>query len=119
MILDALTPTYQPAPPVTGTPASTSQQGAVNSDPKTSLPKPPTGPGSVPPDQRDPQRVASPGAKADKLAGQGGACANCGAQVKAGEGIGHHPVRHADGGRTKDVVIVCKECHKDLHSGSN
>jgi hypothetical protein len=33
IILDALTPTYQPAPPVTGTPASTSQQGAVDTSP--------------------------------------------------------------------------------------
>jgi RHS repeat-associated protein len=101
-----------------GAPASTSQEGSVSNDPITSLPKAPTGPGSVPPDQRDPQRLATPGEKADKLAGQQGACANCGAQIKPGEGIGHHPVRHADGGRTKDVVVVCRECHKDLHSSS-
>jgi hypothetical protein len=83
-----------------------------------SLPKPPTGPGSVAPDQRDPQRLATPKQKAEKLAGQGGACANCGGKVKAGEGVGHHPVRHADGGKTKDVVIVCKPCHDDLHSSN-
>ncbi|MBS1813675.1 MAG: RHS repeat-associated core domain-containing protein [Acidobacteria bacterium] len=75
-----------------------------------------TGPGSVPPSERAPQRTATPAEKAQKLSEQGGKCANCEKSVKNGEGIGHHyPDRHADGG--KEIVVVCKECHTDLHSG--
>ena len=77
-----------------------------------------TGKGSVPPEQRAPQRTATPKQKADKLAEQGGNCANCGEPPADGKGIGHHyPDRHADGG--KDIVNVCDGCHKELHSGSN
>jgi RHS repeat-associated protein len=76
-----------------------------------------TGPGSVPPGERAPQRTATPAEKSQKLAEQGGKCANCETPVKDGEGIGHHyPDRYADGG--KDIVVVCKGCHHELHSGS-
>jgi RHS repeat-associated protein len=82
------------------------------------LAKSATGKGSVPPGERDPQRVSTPSQKSAKLAEQGGKCANCEGHVKDGDGIGHHyPDRHADGG--KDTVVVCKDCHKELHSGSN
>jgi RHS repeat-associated protein len=83
------------------------QMGALDKSPK--------GPGTVPKDQRAPQRVATPGQKEDMRANQGGTCANCGQSVKEGEGIGHHyPERHADGG--KDMVLVCKDCHvNELH----
>lgn len=85
------------------------------------LSKPASGKGSVPPDQRDPQRVATPKQKQEQLKQQNGNCANCGEKVGDGEGIGHHEERHADGGRTTvgpdgNVKVVCDPCHKDLHS---
>jgi RHS repeat-associated protein len=85
------------------------------------LPKPPTGKGSVPADQRDPKRTSTAGEKSQKLSEQGGKCANCEKPVKDGDGIGHHVDRHADGGKTdsNNVPVVCKDCHKELHSGSN
>jgi RHS repeat-associated protein len=85
---------------------------------QSGLPKPGAGKGSVPPDQRDPKRVSTSSEKDKQLAKQGGKCANCGEPVKPGEGIGHHVERHADGGKTDsaNVPVVCKDCHKDLHS---
>lgn len=81
------------------------------------LAKSPTGPGSVPKGQRATQRTASSAEKSQKLSEQGGKCANCEGPVKNGEGIGHHyPDRHADG--SKDIVVVCKDCHTELHLSS-
>jgi RHS repeat-associated protein len=81
---------------------------------RDTLPKPPRGPGTVPPSQRDPRRVATPAMKAAILARQDGKCANCGHPIDAG--IGHHVTRHADGGKLKDIVVVCDPCHTRLHS---
>jgi hypothetical protein len=99
--------------------ASSGQQStAAQPSSSGNLAKSPTGPGSVPPDQRDPKRTATKSEKTQKLGEQGGKCAHCDKPVKDGDARAHHyPDRHADGG--KDTVIVCKDCHKDLHSGSN
>jgi RHS repeat-associated protein len=83
------------------------------------LPKPPTGAGSVPPQDRDPQRNFSPKQREAKRDAQGGTCANgCGTAIDATNSRGHHIVRHADGGKTTDEnhAEVCVDCHKELHS---
>jgi len=79
------------------------------------LPRPPTGRGSVAPNQRDPVRRFSKAATANKLAAQGGKCANCGKPTVKADG--HHIVRHADGGLTNDGnhAAVCDDCHKEIH----
>jgi RHS repeat-associated protein len=100
-----------------GTPGSTSQEGVVNTDPKASLPKSATGPGTVPKDQRDPHRAASDREKAEMRQEQKGNCAHCDKPMGDEKGIGHHtPVRHADGG--KGMKLVHEKCHKSLHSCS-
>ncbi len=83
------------------------------------LDKSPTGKGSVPPNQRDPKRTLTPKEISEKLAEQGGKCANCGKEIGKGEGRAHHyPERHADGARTTKETnkIVCDDCHKELHT---
>jgi len=112
----------QYAPATANNAMGSSPSGQTNSptgpDQGGNLPKPPTGKDSVPPDQRDPKRVSTAAEKDKQLAKQDGKCANCGEPVKPGEGIGHHVERHADGGKTDstNVPVVCKDCHKDLHS---
>ena len=86
------------------------------------LPKLPTGAGSVPPSQRDPQRRFSPREKAEQLRAQGGKCAGCQKPVGPGEGISHHATRrHADGGKTvrSNHAVVCPDCHQKIHSGKS
>jgi RHS repeat-associated protein len=81
-------------------------------------PDPATGPGTVPPDQRDKKRTWTGAENDRKLDQQKGRCANCGKKLKPGEGIGHHIQRHADGGKTDDPnhAVVCTDCHvNDLH----
>jgi RHS repeat-associated protein len=74
----------------------------------------PTGPGSIPKSQRDPQRVPSANQKKAELNQQGGKCANCDKNIKVDESRSHHyPKRHSDGG--SKTVQVCQACHKDLH----
>jgi RHS repeat-associated protein len=85
---------------------------------KGTLPKPPTGPGSVPKDERDPQRYFDQDAREQKRADQDNRCANgCGTTIDGSNSAGHHVSRHADGGRTvpENHVEVCVDCHKDLH----
>jgi len=83
------------------------------------LPKPPTGPGKTPKDQRDKKRTWSKSENANKLEKQGGKCAQCGEEIDSGKG--HHVDRHADGGATNDSnhAVVCEDCHKDLHKPGN
>jgi RHS repeat-associated protein len=80
------------------------------------IPKPPRGPGAVPPSQRDPKRVWTPAENTRQLQAQGGKCAQC--QQPIAKGDGHHIKRHADGGRTESPnhAVVCKNCHKELHA---
>ena len=83
------------------------------------LPKPPRGRGSVPKDQRDPQRAFSPKQQQEMVNRQGGQCANgCGRNINVSNSDGHHVKRHADGGATttENGAQVCKDCHKELHS---
>ena len=83
------------------------------------LPKPPTGPGTVPKAERDPKRTWTPAERATKREAQGGECGNgCGTSIDASNSQAHHIRRHADGGRTDDPnhAEVCIPCHRDLHS---
>jgi RHS repeat-associated protein len=83
------------------------------------LPRPPTGPGSVPRAQRDPKRTWSPSERAAQRERQDGRCANgCGTKIDASNSHGHHIDRHSDGGPTNQAnhAEVCIECHKKLHS---
>lgn len=85
------------------------------------LPKPPTGPGTVAKADRDPKRVFSPNEREAKRAEQGHQCGNgCGARIGESNSRGHHIERHADGGRTvpENHAEVCVDCHKKLHSGN-
>ncbi|MEM6932476.1 MAG: HNH endonuclease signature motif containing protein [Pseudomonadota bacterium] len=80
--------------------------------------KPPTGPGAVPKDMRDPKRTFSPSERAAKRDEQGNQCATgCGTEIDASNSQGHHIVRHADGGQTTsdNHVEVCLDCHKEIH----
>jgi 5-methylcytosine-specific restriction endonuclease McrA len=81
------------------------------------LPKPPTGPGKTPKDQRDKKRAWSKAENAKKLEQQGGKCAQCGEAKTADEVEGHHIERHADGGQTDDPnhAALCNPCHIDIH----
>lgn len=82
------------------------------------LPKPPTGPGSVPVAQRDPQRLFTDSARESKRAEQGGKCATgCGTSIDRSNCAGHHVERHADVGPTtsSNHAEVCLDCHKQLH----
>jgi RHS repeat-associated protein len=84
-----------------------------------SIPKPPTGPGSVPKSQRDPKRTWTASEREAKRQAQGGECATgCGTKLDASNSRGHHKQRHADGGRTDDEnhAEVCIDCHLKLHS---
>lgn len=85
---------------------------------ESKLPKPPTGPGSVPRAERDPKRFFTPSEREAKRAEQGHKCAQCGSQVDASNSRGHHIKRHADGGQTtsENHAEVCANCHRDLHS---
>jgi RHS repeat-associated protein len=83
------------------------------------LPKPSTGPGTVPKSERDPKRFWKAGERAEKRAAQGDKCATgCGKEIDASNSRGHHIDRHADGGRTDDAnhAEVCVNCHLKLHS---
>jgi RHS repeat-associated protein len=95
-------------------------QGANNSQTSNAsppIPKPPTGKGTVPPDQRDPKRVFSRTERSDRLDKQNGKCAQCGADKTVDEVHAHHEIRHADGGKTdaSNIKAVCTDCHKELH----
>jgi len=83
------------------------------------LPKPPTGPGTVPKSERDPKRLFTPAERDAKRAEQAGECGNgCGTKIDQSNSAGHHKERHADGGRTvpENHVEVCIDCHRDIHS---
>jgi hypothetical protein len=87
-----------------------------------SLPKPPSGPGSVPKDERDPKRFFDPEEREQKRAEQNHKCGNnCGETINGSNSAGHHIDRHADGGRTipQNHSEVCINCHRDLHSGGS
>jgi hypothetical protein len=81
------------------------------------VPKPPTGPGAVPPSQRDPRRLYTRQQVEDGLAQQGGTCLQCKSPLDLSDARGHHVTRHADGGPTTsgNLAVVCSTCHIDLH----
>jgi RHS repeat-associated protein len=100
--------------------SSTSTQGQstpAQPDGTNGLPKPPTGKGSTPPEDRDPKRTFTKSERQEKLDQQNGKCAQCGKDKTVDETNGHHVDRHADGGQTNDAnhAEVCKDCHKELH----
>ncbi len=80
-------------------------------------PDPPTGRGTVPPDQRDPKRTWTKPERQQRLDQQGGKCPRCGKPKTLDETQGHHKKRHADGGRTDGANHdeLCKDCHKEVH----
>ncbi|HTN25580.1 MAG TPA: DUF6531 domain-containing protein [Solirubrobacteraceae bacterium] len=83
-----------------------------------SIAKPPTGPGSVPPAQRDPKRLFTRPEVEEGLREQGGHCVICNDPIDdAGDARGHHVKRHADGGRTVEdnLAVLCPECHVNIH----
>lgn len=88
-----------------------------NTGPGCDLPKPPTGRGSVPPAERDPQRLFSRNQVQDKLDENGSVCAKCGEPLELGNAKGHHVQRHADGGATDpdNLAVLCEACHKEIH----
>jgi RHS repeat-associated protein len=92
-------------------------EGKAVEEVQSALPSPGKGRGSVPPSQRDPKRLYSKDAIAEKLEQQGGKCAKCGAPKKASEVRGHHKTRHADGGKTNsgNLAAVCEGCHIEIH----
>jgi RHS repeat-associated protein len=95
------------------------RRAAGGADEVGSIPKPPTGPGSVPKSQRDPKRTWTPSEREAQRQAQGGECATgCGTKLDASNSRGHHKQRHADGGRTDDEnhAEVCVDCHRKLHS---
>ena len=80
--------------------------------------QPATGPGTVPPDQRDPKRLWTKSERQKKLDQQGGKCPMCGEHKTVDETVSHHKKRHANGGKTnsENQAVVCKgDCHKKLH----
>ena len=81
------------------------------------LPKPPTGRGAVPPDQRDPQRRFKDAQTEQAREQQGGVCPWCNLPLEEEEAVGHHKERHADGGQstTDNCVAMHDWCHKELH----
>jgi hypothetical protein len=86
----------------------------------STLPKPPTGAGSVPKADRDPKRYFTPGERDAKREEQGHKCgAGCGTDIDKSNSAGHHIDRHADGGRTVPEyhAEVCNDCHAELHDG--
>ena len=86
---------------------------------KGAIPKPPRGKGSVPKDQRDPQRRFSDKQQQEMIDRQGGKCANgCGKDIDISTSQGHHVQRHADGGPTTldNGRQPCTDCHKKIHS---
>ena len=84
---------------------------------RTSLPKSPTGKGSIPPSERDPKRVWTKSQKNKALDMRDGQCDGCGLQISVDQARGHHIIRHADGGLTNggNLAILCDPCHKDIH----
>ncbi|MGQ3051667.1 MAG: RHS repeat-associated core domain-containing protein [Roseateles sp.] len=85
---------------------------------KATLPHVPTGPGTVPKAERDPQRLFTPAQREAKRAEQGGQCANgCGTKIDDANSAGHHKQRHADGGKTNsdNHAEVCLDCHAKIH----
>lgn len=97
--------------------AQTGQSTPAQPDGTNGLPKPPTGKGSTPPEDRDPKRTFTKSERQEKLDQQNGKCAQCGKDKTVDETNGHHVDRHADGGQTNDAnhAEVCKDCHKELH----
>ena len=82
------------------------------------LPKPPTGPGSVPKADRDPKRFFSSSERPAKRSEQGDKCGTgCGTDIDASNSRGHHIERHADGGQSvpENHAEVCLDCHDKLH----
>lgn len=79
----------------------------------------PTGHGSVPKAERDPQRFFTPAEREAKRSEQGYVCANgCEKKIDNSNSEGHHIKRHADGGRTisENHAEVCLDCHAKIHS---
>lgn len=100
--------------------ADNAADAATNAERVGGLPRPPTGPGRVAPEQRDPRRLFTPAERAAQRERQGGQCATgCGTPVDETNSRGHHVERHADGGRTDEAnhAEVCVDCHRRLHGG--
>ena len=135
MMLDALNPSYQPAPQeraaqnggvdpqlgqARGTDEGRSQSDDAQDKARTNggLIKPGKGPGTVPKDQRDPKRSATRAERQQLLNDQKGICPHCGKPATVDKTAAHHVKRHADGGRTakSNLKAVCKDpCHVDIH----
>ncbi|EKM33607.1 RHS repeat-associated core domain protein, partial [Vibrio harveyi] len=97
-----------------------SSKSEAKSQAKGCLPKPPTGKGKVPKEARDPKRFFTNKEREAKRKEQDNQCANgCGTDIDSSNSAGHHIERHADGGKSvpENHAEVCKNCHKDLHSG--
>ncbi|MFI5783699.1 PA14 domain-containing protein [Nocardia sp. NPDC051570] len=94
-----------------------SHLGAASDAGASSIPKPPTGRGSVAPSERDPQRRFTREQVQEQLDKQGGNCAMCGQPQELEGAHGHHIDRHADGGPTdpSNLAVLCPECHTNLH----
>jgi hypothetical protein len=105
-----------------GTTSEATLQNPATSTAENSLPKPRTGPGTVPKSERDPKRFFTPSERAQQREVQGGKCANdCGTDIDQSNSRGHHIERHADGGQTvpENHAEVCTECHDKLHSSGD
>jgi RHS repeat-associated protein len=81
------------------------------------LPDPGKGKGSVPPEKRDPKRVATEKEKQEMLDKRGEKCEGCDNPATTKTVRAHHKKRHADGGETKDsnLVNLCDDCHSHVH----
>lgn len=83
------------------------------------LEKLPRGKGSVPPSERDPQRLFRKKQTDGMFEKQERKCGHCGEEKDRSEVHGHHSnKRHADGGETNPDTngkAVCEGCHKELH----
>jgi 5-methylcytosine-specific restriction endonuclease McrA len=82
------------------------------------VPKTQRGPGSVAPENRDPQRLFDRDTVAEGLEEPGGQCLQYGDPLSLEDAKGHHVDRHADGGGATDpdnLAVLCGPCHTEVH----
>ncbi|MFO0454878.1 MAG: HNH endonuclease signature motif containing protein [Planctomycetota bacterium] len=81
------------------------------------LPPPGKGRGTVSPNDRDPRRVFTPNQKKNAWEERGQCCENCGKTLGLEDLVGHHIIRHADGGLTipENLALLCIPCHLLIH----
>jgi RHS repeat-associated protein len=84
---------------------------------KDKIPKPPTGRGAVPLEERDPKRNFSECDKRAHYQQNGGTCDKCLESKPFSDLEGHHGTRWADGGRSvpSELYLLCIPCHDELH----